>query len=80
MKRFLIFLLLVSAVFAFSIESYYSDVSVLENGDLHVYEKMTFELEEAYNEGYRSIRPQDAGWSCLGNGTAIFNAVNGNAR
>ncbi len=60
MRAYLFALLLLSASYAFTIESYQSDVTVLDNGDLQVHEKMVFELEEQYNEGYRSIRPADA--------------------
>jgi uncharacterized membrane protein len=65
MRKFLAFLMFVSLVFPFSIESYDSRATILENGDLEVYETMAFELEQQYNEGYRSIRPQDVG--TLGN-------------
>jgi uncharacterized membrane protein len=60
MKSILLFLILVSASFAFTIESYENEVKVLPNGDLEVFENITFILEEQYNEGYRSIRPADA--------------------
>ncbi len=60
MRAFLFALLLLSSAFAFTIESYQSDVTVLQNGDLQVHERMVFELEEEYNEGYRSVRPEDA--------------------
>jgi len=53
------FLLLFSTADAFSIASYQTDSTVLENGNLNVYERMVFNLDEVYNEGYRSIRPQD---------------------
>ncbi len=60
MKSIFLFLVLLSASFAFTIESYESDVKVLPNGDLEVFENMTFVLEEQFNEGFRSIRPADA--------------------
>ncbi len=60
MKTGLLIFLLLSCSFAFSIESYDSRVQVLENGDINVHETITFELEEKYNEGYRSIRNEDA--------------------
>ncbi len=62
MQKFRLFLAVIalsSAFFAFSIESYYSQATVLPNGDLSIYEKMNFTLEKVYNEGYRSIRPTD---------------------
>ncbi len=59
MKNYFFILLLLSAVHAFSIVSYENDARVLANGDLNVYEKMVFDLEQEYNEGYRSIRPDD---------------------
>lgn len=59
MKYFMAVLLLFSVVFPFTIDSYNSDVQVQTNGDLLVHETIAFNLEKAYNEGYRSIRPQD---------------------
>lgn len=61
LKHFLAFLFLFSLCFPFSIDSYESDVVVQPNGDLLVTEKMEFTLEQAYNEGFRSIRPEDFG-------------------
>ena len=58
---FFAFLVLLPAAFSFTIDSYNSDAEVQPNGDLHVQETITFTLEEAYNEGYRSIRPADYG-------------------
>lgn len=52
---------LISSVSAFSIVSYENNAEVLSNGDLSVYEKMAFNLDEVYSEGYRAIRPQDFG-------------------
>ncbi|MFH0737340.1 MAG: DUF2207 domain-containing protein [Candidatus Micrarchaeota archaeon] len=46
-------------VYAFSIDSYHSDVTVLDDGDLQVHESINFTLDEAYNEGFRSIRNED---------------------
>jgi uncharacterized membrane protein len=60
MKRLFLILLLAGTSYAFSIESYYTHATVLENGDLNVYERIAFDLDEQYNEGFRSIRPQDA--------------------
>lgn len=60
MRNAILMLMLLSAAFAYSIESYESHVRVLPNGDLNVFENITFVLEQAYNEGYRSIRPADA--------------------
>lgn len=59
MKKLLILLVLFSTAFSFSIESYYTNATIIENGDLDVHEVITFELEQKYNEGFRSIRPQD---------------------
>lgn len=53
------FLFLFSSANAFSIVSYENNAEVLADGSLNVYEKMVFNLDEVYNEGYRSIRPQD---------------------
>ncbi|MBI5223017.1 DUF2207 domain-containing protein [Candidatus Micrarchaeota archaeon] len=86
--RFLVILLvLCSILFAFSIESYYSQVTVLPNGDLAIYEKMNFTLEKVYNEGYRSIRPADYDnlsnirvSSALLNGRAVPFSVGKNGR
>jgi len=50
---------MISLIFSFSIESYNSNATILENGDLNVYEKITFGLDQNYNEGFRSIRPED---------------------
>ncbi|MBN2477866.1 DUF2207 domain-containing protein [Candidatus Micrarchaeota archaeon] len=61
MNKIFVFLLIIGLVSSFSIENYYNEVQVLGNGDLQVYEKMTFYLDEQYNEGYRSIRPLDYG-------------------
>lgn len=52
-------ILLFSTADAFSIVSYETDSTVLANGDLNVYEKIVFDLDQIYNEGYRSIRPGD---------------------
>ena len=59
MKNYFFLLILLSAVHAFSIVSYENNAEVLTNGDLNIYEKMTFDLEQEYSEGYRSIRPDD---------------------
>ncbi len=59
MKKLLSLLILFSFVHAFSIESYETSSQVLTNGDLNIYEKMVFDLDEVYSEGYRSIRPED---------------------
>ena len=60
MRGIFLFLLLLSASFAFTIESYDNAAQVLPNGDLRVSENMTFILDQQYSEGYRSIRPADA--------------------
>ena len=54
-----VLMLLFSTVFSFSIVSYETDSVVLTNGDLNIYEKIIFDLDEVYGEGYRSIRPED---------------------
>ncbi|MBU0590750.1 DUF2207 domain-containing protein [Candidatus Micrarchaeota archaeon] len=59
MKKTLILLLFVSLGFCFTIESYYTDATVLENGDLRIYERILFDLDDEYSEGFRSIRPED---------------------
>jgi len=59
MKNVLFVLLVLSVSFAFDIESYESYASVEENGDVYIYEKISFVLEDEYNEGYRSLRPAD---------------------
>ncbi|MBD3389906.1 DUF2207 domain-containing protein, partial [Candidatus Micrarchaeota archaeon] len=53
------FLVLLPIAFSFTIDSYTTDAEVQPNGDLHIQETITFTLEDAYNEGYRSIRPAD---------------------
>lgn len=55
----LVFLFLSAAVFSFSIDDYYTQTTVEKNGDIHIYEKITFTLEKKYNEGYRSVRKED---------------------
>jgi uncharacterized membrane protein len=52
-------LALVALPYAFSIDSYYTHATVMENGDIQVYENINFTLETAYNEGFRSIRKED---------------------
>ncbi len=59
MKKLLILLFLFSFAHPFSILSYETSSQVLANGDLNIYERMVFDLDEVYSEGYRSIRPQD---------------------
>lgn len=59
MKHFMAFLLVFSLAFSFSIDSYRTEAEIQSNGDLNVHETLVFNLEEAYSEGYRSIRPQD---------------------
>jgi len=62
---FLVFLIFASTLsisaYAFSIDSYKTRAVVLTNGDLQVTENIDFTLEKEYNEGYRSIRPEDFG-------------------
>ncbi|MDD5340650.1 MAG: DUF2207 domain-containing protein [Candidatus ainarchaeum sp.] len=53
--------LLAGAASSFSIDSYYTHATVLPNGDLEVQESMNFTLEQAYSEGFRSIRKEDFG-------------------
>ncbi|MFH2100988.1 MAG: DUF2207 domain-containing protein [Candidatus Micrarchaeota archaeon] len=59
--QFFMLLALVSALNAFSILDYYSQVTVQEDGSLDIYERIVFDLEQQYNEGYRSIRSADFG-------------------
>ncbi|MCP4647260.1 MAG: DUF2207 domain-containing protein [bacterium] len=74
-KAILFAFFLFSAVFSFTIDSYYTDATVQSHGDLLVHETITFTLDEAYNEGYRSIRPADYGM--LGNVVVHSVTVNG---
>jgi uncharacterized membrane protein len=60
MRTLFLFLAFLSLSSAFTIESYHNHATVLPNGDIHVYENITFMLDQQYNEGYRSIRPADA--------------------
>ncbi|MFH1785437.1 MAG: DUF2207 domain-containing protein [Candidatus Micrarchaeota archaeon] len=53
------FLLFLSVVFPFSIESYNHKTTVLANGDLQIYEVINFTLDENYSEGFRTIRNED---------------------
>lgn len=55
----LFLLLFLPSVTAFSIVDYQSYVYVQEDGSIDIYEKMTFDLEQQYSEGYRSIRKED---------------------
>jgi len=59
MKKLAFLLIIFSLLHSFSIISYETNSVVLTNGDLNVYERMVFELDEVYNEGYRSIRQED---------------------
>ncbi|MBN1169797.1 DUF2207 domain-containing protein [Candidatus Micrarchaeota archaeon] len=59
MRISLIFLLLLYSCFAFTIESYENHAAILENGDVLIYEKIIFDLDQQYNEGFRSIRPAE---------------------
>lgn len=46
---------------AFSILGYENEVTVNQDGGISVYERMTFDLEREYSEGFRSIRKEDFG-------------------
>ena len=73
----IIFLIIIStAIFSFSIDDYYTKATVQTNGDLKVYEKITFTLEKVYNEGYRSIRNED--YENIDNIHVDYVSVNGN--
>lgn len=61
MKAAFALLLLLALSSAFSIEDYEGHVSVNSDGSLLIYEKITFYLDQQYNEGYRSIRAEDFG-------------------
>jgi len=61
MKKLVFLLVAFSLLHSFSIVSYETNSVVLINGDLNVHEKMVFDLDQVYNEGYRSIRPEDFG-------------------
>jgi len=52
-------LLLVACVNAFSILSYDTNTTVKHDGSLRIKETMRFDLEQEFNEGFRSIRSQD---------------------
>lgn len=58
---FVLLLLLAAPIFPFSIDSYENNATLHPDGSLHISETMVFTLEREYNEGYRSIRPQDFG-------------------
>jgi uncharacterized membrane protein YgcG len=60
MRKLIALLLVLNAAFAFTIQSYENNASVRSDGSLSVHERMVFDLEKQYNEGYRSIRPADA--------------------
>ncbi|MFH1520840.1 MAG: DUF2207 domain-containing protein [Candidatus Micrarchaeota archaeon] len=63
MMRYWLFILILavftSTIFPFSINSYYTHTTVLQNGDVQIYENINFTLEKVYNEGYRDIRKED---------------------
>ena len=52
---------LLSVAFPFSIDSYYTHATVQADGDIVISESINFTLEQAYNEGFRSIRKEDFG-------------------
>jgi uncharacterized membrane protein len=60
MRIQLFILLLICVSSAFTIESYESNATVLQNGDLNVNERIVFDLEKQHNEGFRTIRSEDA--------------------
>ncbi|HID73062.1 TPA: DUF2207 domain-containing protein [Candidatus Micrarchaeota archaeon] len=53
------FLVLLAHASAFSILDYRTEATVLEDGSLAIYERMVFDLDQEYSEGYRSIRKED---------------------
>jgi len=55
----LMLLLFSSMAAAFSIDDYQNNVKVNTDGSISVYEKITFDLDQQYNEGFRSIRKED---------------------
>lgn len=57
----LILLLLVASAFPFSVDSYFTHATVQEDGSLVIYENINFTLEQAYEEGFRTIRMEDFG-------------------
>ncbi len=64
MKKYLLLLFSFLLIFnveaaSFSIQDYHSQLNILQNGDLHVHETITFILPHTYNEGYRTIRAED---------------------
>ena len=59
MRHWMFLLLVLSSAYAFTIESYESYADVQNNGDIYVFERISFDLEQQYEEGYRSIRPAD---------------------
>ncbi len=71
----LLLLILAAPAFPFSIDSYENNATLLSNGSLRISETMVFTLEREYNEGYRSIRPQD--FSSLSSITVNSVKVNG---
>ena len=58
-QTILLLLLFSSIAAAFSIDDYQNQVRVNIDGSISVYEKITFDLDQQYNEGFRSIRKED---------------------
>jgi uncharacterized membrane protein len=71
----LFLILIASAASSFSIDSYFTHAAVQDDGSLEVNESINFTLEQAYNEGFRTIRIADFG--SLDNIVVHFVKVNG---
>lgn len=61
MRFFLLILLMPFLSYAFTIDSYFNELTILSNGDVKIYEKIEFNLESQYSEGFRSIRKEEIG-------------------
>lgn len=59
MKLYLIFLVLISFAFSFSILNYENNVDIQTNGDIIIKEKINFDMDKPYSEGFRSIRKDE---------------------
>jgi len=57
----LFLLILAASAFSFSIDSYFTHATVQDDGSLIVNENINFTLEQAYEEGFRTIRVEDFG-------------------
>ncbi|MCI0504019.1 DUF2207 domain-containing protein [Candidatus Micrarchaeota archaeon] len=68
-------LALTAAASSFSIDSYHARAAVRDDGGLDIHENISFTLEEAYEEGFRTIRFEDFG--TLDNIIVHYAKVNG---